>query len=334
MPDYPKFYWENREGTISMAGSGTPSPSSLGPFFTWRPFDSRQSEEWLAFSPALIAAQLFQKGEPLPFSPLKPLRFRSSPEKTVWEEKIQSALQAIQRGEMEKVVAAKRVEVECGAPIDAIALFSVLKKPGQTNFFLQPSPHTAFLGSSPERLYKRTGRLIECDALAGTRPLAKKDELLKSQKDLHEFAIVKNRIKEALQPLSQSGVQISPCSIASTSTISHLHAKITAELKEEIDDRMLLDALHPTPALGGWPKEKAAFWQQENEPFVRGLYGAPIGYMSEESAEFAVAIRSCLVIGSRLFLYAGTGIVAGSDPALEWEESEQKLLQWKSVFYG
>src|SRR5690606_30300440 len=106
------------------------------------------------------------------------------------------------------------------------------------------------------------------------------------------------------------------------------------ELKDGVDDRMLLNALHPTPALGGWPKEKASAWQRENEPFVRGLYGAPIGVLSEERAEFAVAIRSALVIDSLARLYACTGIVAGSDPALEWDESEQKLLQWRPLFDG
>ena len=330
---YPKFYWENREGTVSMAGSGAALCSS-SPLFTWRNYCSRQSAEWQLFSPIAIAGKPVQKEEPLPFSPLKRLRSLSKPNLAEWKVKIQSALRAIDRGELDKVVIAKRVEVECEGLIDPFALFSAIKKPGQTNFFLQVASHTAFLGSSPERLYKREGRLIECDALAGTRPLRTKEELLTSEKDLREFNIVQERIRGALQPLSQSEVQISPCTIACTPTVGHLHARISAWLKEGIDDRMILDALHPTPALGGWPKEKAAVWQRENEPFVRGLYGAPIGHTSEERAEFAVAIRSCLVVDSRLYLYAGTGIVRGSDPALEWEESEQKLVQWESLFHG
>ncbi len=317
-----------------MAGCGLADPASSAPLFTWRPFCSRQSEEWRLFSPAFIAPERFEKGAPLPFSPLKIERISSIPQKPEWEIKIRNALDAIQKGELDKVVTAKRVEIECACPIDALALFSALRKPGQTNFFLQTSPSAAFLGSSPERLYKREGRHVECDALAGTRHLKDGEELLRSEKDRREFEIVRNRIRDALQPLSRSAVRVSPCTIATTPTLCHLHAKINAELNEGVDDSMLLNALHPTPALGGWPKDRAALWQKENEPFVRGLYGAPIGYFSKENAEFTVAIRSSLVIGSRAYLYAGTGIVAGSNPALEWEESEQKLLQWRSLFHG
>jgi menaquinone-specific isochorismate synthase len=331
---YPKFYWENREGTVSMAGQGTASACGFGPLFTWQNYCSRQSGEWQLFSPVAIAGKAVQQAGSLPFSPIRRLRSLSTPNRIEWEEKIQDALQAIRTGELDKVVVAKRVEVECEGPIDPFALFSALKKPGQTNFLLQVAPHTAFLGSSPERLYKREGRLIECDALAGTRPLRAKEELLTSEKDLHEFGIVKERIAGAIHPLSQSEVHISSCTLVCTPTVAHLHAKISATLKAGVDDRMILSALHPTPALGGWPKEKAAAWQREHEPFVRGLYGAPIGHYSEERAEFAVAIRSCLVVDSRVYLYAGTGIVKGSDPALEWEESEQKLVQWGSLFHG
>ncbi len=316
-----------------MAGQGV-AASVSGPLFTWRNYCAKKSSEWQLFSPVAIAGEFVQKGEPLPFSPLKRLCSNSHPNRAEWEEKIRHALRAIHTGELDKVVVAKRVEIECGKPIDPLALFSALKKPGQTNFFLQVAPHAAFLGSSPERLYKREGRLIECDALAGTRPLYAKEELLTSEKDLREFGIVKERIAGAIQPLSQSEVHISPRTLVCTPTVAHLHAKISATLKEGIDDKMILDALHPTPALGGWPKEKAAAWQREHEPFARGLYGAPIGHYSEERAEFAVAIRSCLVIDSRVYLYAGTGIVKGSDPALEWEESEQKLVQWEPLFHG
>lgn len=320
-----------------MAGCGA-APSSSEWRFTWQSFCSRQSDEWQPFTSLAIAPEfLIQERleeERLLFSYPRKMRSSSSPNRREWIEKVEKALQAIENRELEKVVIAKRVEIECEAPIDALGLFSALKRRGQTNFFLQPSPKSAFLGSSPERLYKREGRLVECDVLAGTRPLHAKEELLTSEKDLREFKIVEERIAEALTSLSQSPVQISPPSLACTPTVSHLHAKIFAELKKGVDDRTLLDALHPTPALGGWPKEKAALWQRENEPFARGLYGAPIGYIGPDSAEFAVAIRSCLVVDSRAYLYAGTGIVAGSDPALEWEESEQKLIQWRSLIHG
>lgn len=339
MAHYPKFYWENREGTLALAGCGA-SEVPADCTFLWQSFCQRQSKEWESFATQSISPNFMikqsapSKKTPLPFSPSRILSSASSPNRVEWIEQIKQALQAIRASELDKVVLAKRVEMQCANPIDPFALFSALRKPGQTNFFLQPHPKTAFLGSSPERLYKREGRIIECDAMAGTRPLSYAKELLESEKDLREFRIVQERVVEAIRPLCRSEVEISPLSIVYTPTVSHLHAKIRAELKEGIDDRTLLDALHPTPAVGGWPKKNAADWLAVHEPFARGLYSAPIGYFSEAAAEFTVAIRSCLITDSKAYLYAGTGIVEGSDPDLEWEESEQKLLQWKSLFHG
>jgi len=336
-PLYPKLYWESREGNFALAGCG---PSSTGTEYSlaWQPFCSRESAEWAGFNacgaPLNMRVSLSSEmGQPLPFSSPRILHSHQLPDRAGWIRQIESALRAIREGELDKVVLAKRVELCCDSQIDALALFSALRRPGQTNFFLQPTAKSAFLGSSPERLYKREGQIIVCDAMAGTRLLNAGNELLQSPKDLREFQIVQERIVEALRPLCLSPPEVSPLSLVHTPTVSHLHTSIRGELQDGVNDSLLLEVLHPTPAVGGWPKNAAREWLATHEPFVRGLYAAPIGYFSEKRSEFAVGIRSCLIQESRAYLYAGTGIVEGSDAHREWEESEQKLMQWRSLFH-
>jgi menaquinone-specific isochorismate synthase len=232
------------------------------------------------------------------------------------------------------VVLARRVEIDCSSTIDPIDLCRSIDSPGRTIFIIQPTAQSAFLGASPEILYQRQGRSIACDALAGTRPIHRKDELLQSEKDLHEFRIVRNRIVDALSDLCQMSPTSSPHTIRSTPQVGHLYSQINAILKDRITDDALLNALHPTPAVGGHPTREALSFIRKREPFERGLYAAPIGWMSRAKAEFAVGIRSCLIQKKRAYLYAGTGIVEGSDPKLEWDETEHKLSEWKRIFHG
>ncbi len=337
-PLFPKFYWKNREGDLAFAGCGIGQPDASKPAFTWRPFCSKLSPEWADFSlPSPITPRFIMRMEKEEISPSdveRPQiqRLISSPDRKAWIDHIQNALQAIRNREFKKVVLARRVQIDCTAPIDALGLFSLLKRSEQSAFFFQPTPESAFLGASPERLYRRIGKLIECDALAGTRPKADGCELLQSKKDLHEFNIVKETISEALSPLCLSAPASTPTTLAETPTLCHLYSKLSGHLREGIDDLSLLKTLHPTPAVGGHPRKAAAAFLAKTEPFARGLFAAPIGYIEKDRADFTVGIRSCLVKGSQAYLYAGTGIVDGSDPEAEWEESEQKLIQWRSLF--
>ncbi len=343
---FPKFYWENREGDLAIAGCGIGPHNPSGCTFTWRSFCSKMGEEWEDFSLSSINPRFemrFENGKIFPSELAgftKELSFKrpriettvSSHDRSAWIEHAQDAIRAIRNREFEKVVLAKRVQIDCTAPIDALGLFSHLKQPGQSAFFLQPTASSAFLGSSPERLYRRKERLIECDALAGTRLKAKGQELLQSKKDLHEFNIVKQTIVEALIPLCLSEPTTTPTALSTTPTLCHLFSKISGHLSSGMDDFSLLKTLHPTPAVGGRPRNAALSFLEKREPFARGLYAAPIGYIEKSRADFTVGIRSCLVKGSQAYLFAGTGIVEGSDPETEWEESEQKLLHWRSLF--
>jgi len=101
-----------------------------------------------------------------------------------------------------------------------------------------------------------------------------------------------------------------------------------------VSDAALMQALHPSPAVGGVPTNKAIAYLREHEPFDRGWYAGPVGWVGPESGEFAVAIRSGLVRGNTLSLYSGAGIVDGSTPDGEWSEIETKLSNALSALTG
>ncbi len=117
----------------------------------------------------------------------------------------------------------------------------------------------------------------------------------------------------------------SPPTILKLNHLQHLYNQLTGQLKEHIDDGDIINELHPTPAVGGFPREAALEQIGWLEPFDRGWYAAPVGWISEDAAEFVVAIRSGLVAGQQLHLYSGAGIVEGSSPSKEWEEIENKI---------
>ena len=118
---------------------------------------------------------------------------------------------------------------------------------------------------------------------------------------------------------------LSEAQILQLRRLQHLKRHIHATLQPEVSDAQLLTALHPTPAVGGTPRRKALAYLREHEPFHRGWYAGACGLISDDVAEFAVAIRCMLLSGSTLRLYAGAGIVAGSEPAAEWQELDDKL---------
>ncbi len=111
----------------------------------------------------------------------------------------------------------------------------------------------------------------------------------------------------------------------------HLRSEITATLHESTSPLNVLNALHPTPAVGGTPTRTARAFIREHESFDRGWYAGPVGWMKQDAAEMLVAIRSALVDRDTLTLYSGAGIVEGSDPASEWDEIENKLADFKAA---
>ena len=271
-----------------------------------------------------------------------PVARADSPDFPEWKSNVEGALSAFADGRLGKVVLARRAELGFPAEVDATLLAERLEEatPDCFHYYVEPEKGTAFLGASPERLFRREGRIVESEAVAGTRPRGVsevddadlRDELLGSAKDLSEHAYVRTSIEETLGPLCDEldvDEDISEMKLASR---RHLVSRVRGTLREDVTDADVLRALHPTPAVGGYPKREALEEVRDREPFDRGWYAGPVGWIGAEGSEFAVGIRSGLVRGRTLALYSGAGIVAGSVPEGEWAEIEQKIGDFTRIF--
>jgi len=257
------------------------------------------------------------------------------PDHRAWNGLVDKALEAFAANELEKVVLARETTFKADAEIDPILLLAHLAEETSTafEFCFQPVAGRAFLGASPERLYRRENCFIQSEALAGTRPRGGSDEeddrlandLLNSEKELREHQFVVRNVRDSLMPFcSALDVDERP-GVMRLRNCQHMHTRVEGVLKANEADAPLIEELHPTAAVGGWPRDKALAWLTENEPFDRGVYAAPAGWIGFDAAEFSVAIRSGLVRGDELSLYSGAGIVPGSDAGEEWDEIENKL---------
>lgn len=271
-----------------------------------------------------------------------PVSRSDSPDREGWRANIESALEAFAAGEMDKVVLARRAEFEFEDDLDAVELVLGLRAatPGCFHFLVEPEEGAAFVGATPERLFRREGRGILSEAVAGTRPRGVsaaddeelRTELLGSVKDQAEHSYVRISIGETLGPLCEELEIEDKASEMKLARGRHLVSKIQGTLRVGVTDPEVLADLHPTPAMGGYPKDVALKWIRKCEPFDRGWYAGPIGWIGADAAEFAVGIRSGLARGKTLALYSGAGIVAGSTPDGEWAEIEQKIGDFTRVF--
>ena len=108
-------------------------------------------------------------------------------------------------------------------------------------------------------------------------------------------------------------------------SVQHLWVPIKATLAANTSDAKLLDRLHPTPAVGGCPKQPALQFINDNEPYLRGWYAGTVGYLNAQKSDFSVAIRSALIADNKIELFAGAGIVTGSIATQEWQELDNKI---------
>ncbi len=315
-----QFYWIDRNGR-------SPLPESK---IAWRPFFSSTTTSAYYLSPPLPLAATYRV-----------VQKTYMPSKETWHNNVLHALSLISQGKLKKVVLARACILELQTAPDPFAVVAALKQKSQGAYvYCIASPTTAFLGASPERLFKKSSLHVETEALAGTRargPNPQVDaqlaqELLTSDKDLREFFPVRQYLCDALSPLCAHPPLFSVPSVYQTANVQHLYSQGSALLTHPVSDEALIERLHPTPALCGLPKSQALSVIQELEPFDRGLYGGVIGCMSGAESEWIVAIRSCKIEGKWVTLYSGTGIVEGSDPTLEWEELNHKLALYDGIF--
>ncbi|GMH01343.1 hypothetical protein Nepgr_003182 [Nepenthes gracilis] len=266
------------------------------------------------------------------------------PSEEYWDIAVNKALQMINRDSsaLTKVVLARSSRINTITDIDPVAWLSCLQVEGEDSyqFCIQPPDAPAFIGNTPEQLFHRKQLNISSEALAGTRARCgsraldheTEMDLLSSPKDDLEFTIVRESIRRKLEAIC-SWVLVDPQkAVRKLSRVQHLYAQLKGRLRSQDDEFDILSSLHPSPAVCGFPTEEARLLIAETERFDRGMYAGPVGWFGGEEAEFAVGIRSALVKqGLGALVYAGTGIVKGSSPSLEWEELELKTSQFTKL---
>jgi salicylate biosynthesis isochorismate synthase len=260
-----------------------------------------------------------------------------------YEEAVARAVQRIVAGEFEKVVLAREVEVHAPAAHDPAAVYGLLREAFASSFVYAVGRGDAtFIGATPELLIRREGQRASTVALAGsTRRSADPavddhlgEQLLRSDKDREENAIVARRIARTLKPFSVWVTAAPEPVVVTVANIQHLASPIRAQLASPIDAVELAGRLHPTPAVGAEPAS-ALRVIPALEGFDRGWYAGPVGWTDASGdGEFCVALRCALLRGGLARCYAGCGIVRDSEPAAELAETEVKLQVMLPVLAG
>ncbi|WP_204368551.1 isochorismate synthase [Neosynechococcus sphagnicola] len=248
-----------------------------------------------------------------------------------------SALSAIAANYFHKIVLSHPLDVIAPTPIDWGHALENLRQLNSDCYIFSTSngQGQTFIGASPERLLSLQQANLITDALAGSAPRGKSPledaqyahHLLRSTKELHEHQVVIDFIR---QRLSRLGLiphcsTLQPC-LLQLPNIQHLRTPIQAQVPPDVHLLEILAELHPTPAVAGAPRDIACQEIRRHETFERGLYAAPLGWVDHHgNGEFIVGIRSALLDGCQARLYAGAGIVAGSDPDQELAEIHLKL---------
>lgn len=253
-----------------------------------------------------------------------------------WNANVRAALEEIAAGRLEKVVLARALDLPSGAgsPVD-VAMRLCRDEPDAHTFLFEPIPGRAFLGAAPESIAEVERGVLRTTAVAGSAPRGATPEedaalagaLLASAKDRAEQALVVRDIAHRLAALVDDLEVESGAHLIRFASIQHLETVLTGRLREGVDGLSVLQALHPTPAVGGEPRAAALAFIRRAEGFRRGWYAGPVGWFEPGGdGGFAPGLRSalhCREDGWRLF--AGAGIVSGSEPEKEWAETAVKL---------
>lgn len=257
-----------------------------------------------------------------------------APDREGWADNVHRSLAAIDRGEVGKIVLARRSTFTLSAASEPIALLSALmvENPNCYGFMLEPAPGSAFLGVTPERLFRILPGRIESEAVSGTavNPAAEDRRaaaaaLLASEKNLREHEFVREHVAARLATVCSGEVVLSTRAPLELSNVLHIHSRLSGVLRTDATLADLVGHLHPTPAVCGSPIGQASRLIAELEPFARGWYAGLNGFIGLGCCEMVVAIRSALVRDNEVLLYAGAGIVQGSDARQEWQELELKI---------
>ncbi|WP_064092739.1 isochorismate synthase [Rossellomorea aquimaris] len=254
---------------------------------------------------------------------------------TEWKQSVQNVVNQLKQGEMNKVVLARRCKVSFDTPITSdFVLDNLWKQQPDSFIFSYERKESCFIGATPERLVKKMGKEILSTCLAGSISRGHNlledeklgEELLHDEKNRYEHQLVVDSIRQGLEPYCEELSIPSTPQLMKLKDIQHLYTPVIGEASEHTTLLNLVEKLHPTPALGGVPRDKALYVIRKEEEMDRGLYAGPVGWLDAYgNGEFAVALRSGLLQENNAYLYAGCGIVADSQPESEYKETQMKF---------
>lgn len=259
-----------------------------------------------------------------------------------WIHNVEQATNSIKNGEFEKVVLARELTINLKTSIKDTHILNRLRGqyPDCYSFLIRQDKASSFIGCTPERLASFNSKFVLTEGLAGSTSRGKtasedallEHNLLNSQKDLKEHEIVLDAIEENLVHYSDDVNHPKAPRVKKLSNVQHLYTPITARIRDGVSRTEVLRTLHPTPAVGGFPRDKAVDFIKEYEDFDRGWYASPVGWINAHgNGEFVVAIRSGLIRNDGVRFFAGCGIVEDSDPQKEWEETNLKFIPMLSA---
>jgi len=252
-----------------------------------------------------------------------------------WNEIVRQSLDRIREGQFSKVVLARTNAVPLRESTTVLAILDSLRGayPHCYRFLIADGTGNAFLGASPERLVRLAEGQILTEAVAGTLRcdagddvLALGQELAGSEKNRSEHRIVLDHLLETLKPVCETIDAPRAPEVMRLPHLLHLRTQVEGRARAGAHVLDLVSRLHPTPAVAGWPRQEALAWIARAEAEDRGWYAGPVGWVDAKgNGDFAVGIRSVTVQDRAARIFAGAGIVEGSDPELEWREIDLKM---------
>lgn len=258
---------------------------------------------------------------------------------------VRRGLARIEAGEFQKIVLARAIDLRADRALHPLTVLNGLRQrfPDCYAFSAANGAGASFIGASPERLVRVSQGVVETEALAGSarrgagasEDAAVAAGLLRSEKDRREHGHVIESITRRLEPLGVRLEHADAPAVRKLANVQHLHTPMRGPLPDGVRLLDLLAVLHPTPAVGGTPREAAVARIREIEGFPRGLYAGALGWLNARGGgEFFVGLRSALVEGEHARVYAGAGIVAGSEPEREFAETELKFQALLAALRG
>ncbi|MGG1594710.1 isochorismate synthase [Terribacillus saccharophilus] len=256
-------------------------------------------------------------------------------ESQAWKRLVKEATDTIKSSELDKVVLARAMKLEFEEKLQAAGVLRNLLDTQKDSFiFAVENGSACFLGATPERLVSVESGILHTSCVAGTAPRGNNeaddqmigDALLQDSKNREEHQYVVKMITDVIGKYSKDLLLPDGPQLLKLRQLQHLHTPVSATLLPGASLQQIVQELHPTPALGGLPKQEALDFIENKEPLERGWYGAPVGWMdSYRNGDTAVAIRSGLLDGKQAVLFAGCGVVKDSDPDMEFEETAIKF---------